>query len=147
MVETPSIAMTIKDLEGQLDFISVGTNDLSQYLFAADRMNAGLGALMNPWQPALIRILEKIASDSAAVGISSGVCGESASDPAFAIVLAGLGFQSLSASKSQVGAVRNALSAVSLNQARGVAKLALAQSSAESAKAAVLAELASLSDE
>jgi phosphotransferase system enzyme I (PtsI) len=102
---------------------------------------------MNPWQPALIRILEKIASDSAEVGISSGVCGESASDPAFAIVLAGLGFQSLSASKSQVGAVRNALSAVSLNQARGVAKLALAQSSAESAKAAVLAELASLSDE
>lgn len=144
MVETPSIAMTIKDLEGQLDFISVGTNDLSQYLFAADRMNAGLGALMNPWQPALIRILEKIASESAEVGISSGVCGESASDPAFAIVLAGLGFQSLSASKSQVGAVRNALSAVSLKQARGVAQLALAQTSAEAAKAVVLEELSSL---
>lgn len=144
MVETPSIAMAIKDLKGQLDFISVGTNDLSQYLFAADRMNAGLGALLNPWQPALIRMLEKIARDSAGVGISSGVCGESASDPAFAIVLAGLGFQSLSASRSQVGAVRNALSAVSLDQAKGVAKLALAQTSAESAKAAVLEELASL---
>ena len=93
MVETPSIAMALGDLKGELDFISVGTNDLSQYLFAADRMNAGLGALLNPWQPALIRMLEKIAQDSLANDISSGVCGESASDPAFAVVLAGLGFK------------------------------------------------------
>ena len=144
MVETPSIAMAIRDLAGKLDFISVGTNDLSQYLFAADRMNAGLGALLNPWQPALIRMLEKIAQDSEAAEISSGVCGESASDPTFAIVLAGLGFKSLSASKSQVGAVRSALSAVSIPEAQAVAQLALAQTTAESAKAIVLAELTRL---
>ncbi|MEY3560933.1 MAG: hypothetical protein RL068_85 [Actinomycetota bacterium] len=144
MVETPSIAMALGDLKGELDFISVGTNDLSQYLFAADRMNAGLGALLNPWQPALIRMLEKIAQDSLANDISSGVCGESASDPAFAVVLAGLGFKSVSASRSQVGAVRSALSAVTEDQASEIAKLALAATNAEQCKSVVLDALAKL---
>jgi phosphotransferase system enzyme I (PtsI) len=144
MVETPSIVMALSDLANQLDFISVGTNDLSQYLFAADRMNPSLGALLNPWQPALIRALAKIASDSAAGNLSSGVCGESASDPAFAVVLAGLGFKSVSASMSQVGAVRTALSSVSLDQAKAVAAEALGATTAEEAKSRVLAALANL---
>jgi phosphotransferase system enzyme I (PtsI) len=144
MVETPSIVMALSDLANQLDFISVGTNDLSQYLFAADRMNPSLGALLNPWQPALIRALAKIASDSAAGNLSSGVCGESASDPAFAVVLAGLGFKSVSASMSQVGAVRTALSSVTLEQAKLVAEEALASTTAEEAKSRVLAALANL---
>ncbi|MGZ0243327.1 MAG: putative PEP-binding protein, partial [Actinomycetales bacterium] len=62
MVETPSIVYQIAQLAGVLDFISVGTNDLSQYLFAADRMNPSLGAMLNPWQPALLRALEQIAT-------------------------------------------------------------------------------------
>lgn len=144
MVETPAIAMALSDLAGKLDFISVGTNDLSQYLFAADRMNAGLGALLNPWQPALVRMLKVIATESAKAGISSGVCGESASDPAFAVVLAGLGFKSVSASRSQVGAVRSALSAVTLNQAQEVAEVALAATTADQCKSAVLDALAKL---
>ena len=144
MVETPSIVMALSDLANQLDFISVGTNDLSQYLFAADRMNPSLGALLNPWQPALIRALAKIASDSAAGNLSSGVCGESASDPAFAVVLSGLGFKSVSASMSQVGAVRTALSSVTLEQAKLVAEEALASKTAEEAKSRVLAALANL---
>ena len=144
MVETPAIAMAITDLVGKLDFISVGTNDLSQYLFAADRMNAGLGALLNPWQPALVRMLKLIASESEKAGISSGVCGESASDPAFAVVLAGLGFNSVSASRSQVGAVRSALSAVTLEQAQEVANIALAATTADQCKSEVLDALAKL---
>ena len=144
MVETPSIVMALSDLANQLDFISVGTNDLSQDVFAADRMNPSLGALLNPWQPALIRALAKIASDSAAGNLSSGVCGESASDPAFAVVLAGLGFKSVSASMSQVGAVRTALSSVTLEQAKLVAEEALASKTAEEAKSRVLAALANL---
>lgn len=144
MVETPAIAMALSDLAGKLDFISVGTNDLSQYLFAADRMNAGLGALLNPWQPALVRMLKVIAAESAKAGISSGVCGESASDPAFAVVLAGLGFKSVSASRSQVGAVRSALSAVTLEQAQQVAEVALAATTADQCKSAVLDALAKL---
>lgn len=144
MVETPSIAACMSDLAGVVDFISVGTNDLSQYLFAADRMNPALGTLLNPWQPGLIRTLAAIAAGAAAANVSSGVCGESASDPAFAVVLAGLGFKSVSASPSQVTAVRNALSAVSAEQAGEVAQVALKATTAEEAKASVTALLAQL---
>lgn len=144
MVEIPAIAMALGDLKGKLDFISVGTNDLSQYLFSADRMNARLGNLLSPWQPALVRMLQKIAIDSEAAGITSGVCGESASDPAFAVVLAGLGFRSVSASRSQVGAVRSALSSVTLEQAQEVAAAALSATTADQCKAAVLGVLAKL---
>ena len=144
MVETPSIAALLPDLEGIVDFVSVGTNDLSQYLFAADRMNPSLGALLNPWQPGLIRTLERIASQAKAAGIYSSVCGESASDPAFAVLLAGLGFSSVSASRSQVDAVRAALSAVDESQAAALAKSVLAAKSAEDTKSAAVAALSAL---
>ena len=75
MVETPSIVYEISKLKGVVDFISVGTNDLSQYLFASDRMNPNLGAMLNPWQPALIASLNQIAIESKKAGIYSGVCG------------------------------------------------------------------------
>jgi len=142
MVETPSIALIVDQLGGIVDFVSVGTNDLSQYLFAADRMNPSLGALLNHWQPALIKSLARIASGAKSAGISSGVCGESASDPAFAVVLAGLGFDSVSVSKSQVTAVHNALSSLSLADAKEVANAVLSKTTAEESKATALIEIA-----
>jgi phosphotransferase system enzyme I (PtsI) len=142
MVETPSIALVVEQLGGVIDFVSVGTNDLSQYLFAADRMNPSLGALLNHWQPALIKSLARIASGAKAAGISSGVCGESASDPAFALVLAGLGMDSVSVSKSQVTAVHNALSSLSLAEAKEVANAVLKETTAEAAKATALRKIA-----
>ena len=145
MVETPSIVYQIAQLAGVLDFISVGTNDLSQYLFAADRMNPSLGAMLNPWQPALLRALEQIATVSQEAGVSSGVCGESASDPAFGVVLAGMGFQSVSSSRSQVGIVRQALSSVTKQQAKEVFEAALTGLDADQAKSAALAALAAIS--
>ena len=141
MIETPSMAILVDQLGGVLDFVSVGTNDLSQYLFAADRMNPSLGALLNHWQPALIQSLARIASDAKKAGISSGVCGESASDPAFAILLAGLGFDSVSVSRSQVNAVHDALSSLDLPAAQQVAKEVLLATSAEQAKATALREI------
>ena len=143
MIETPAISLQVDRLAGVVDFVSIGTNDLSQYLFAADRMNPALGALLNPWQPGLIRMLAKIGTDGNAAGVSVGVCGESASDPAFAVVLAGLGMNSVSASPSQVNVVRNALASVTPEKARAVAAAALSGTDAASAKAAALAELAS----
>jgi phosphotransferase system enzyme I (PtsI) len=144
MVETPSIAALIDQLAGIVDFVSVGTNDLSQYLFAADRMNANLGALSNHWQPGLIRTLARIADGANRGGFSVGVCGESASDPAFAVVLAGLGINSVSVSVSQVGAVRASLSALDLAKAKEVANAVLLATSPEEAKAAALDALSQL---
>jgi phosphotransferase system enzyme I (PtsI) len=142
MIETPSISLMVDQLGGIVDFVSVGTNDLSQYLFAADRMNPSLGALLNHWQPALIKSLARIAQAAKSAGITSGVCGESASDPAFAVVLAGLGIESVSVSKSQVTAVNNALCSLSLEDAKEVANEVLKQSTPEAAKATALSEIA-----
>lgn len=141
MVETPSIVYEIRNLKGVVDFISVGTNDLSQYLFASDRLHPSLGSLLNPWQPALIRALSEIAKESEGVGIYSGVCGESASDPAFAVVLAGMGFDSVSSSRSQVGAVRTALSSVTKSEAQEIYAAVLEAKTADEAKAVALAKL------
>lgn len=145
MVETPSISLMVDQLGGVVDFVSVGTNDLSQYLFAADRMNPSLGALLNHWQPALIHSLAKIAEGAKRAGISSGVCGESASDPAFAVVLAGLGIDSVSVSKSQVTAVRDALRSISSEDAKAIAGRVLEAQSPEEAKATALSEIAARS--
>jgi phosphotransferase system enzyme I (PtsI) len=141
MIETPSIAVLASDLKGVVDFVSIGTNDLSQYLFAADRMNPALGTLLTPWQPGLIRTLARIADAGKAAGFSVGVCGESASDPTFAVVLAGLGISSVSASPSQVDVVKTALSSVDLAKAKEIANAVLATTSPDAAKAAALAGL------
>jgi phosphotransferase system enzyme I (PtsI) len=144
MVETPSIIYEIPNLKGVVDFISVGTNDLSQYLFASDRLHPSLGSLLNPWQPALIRALGEIAKECRAVSIYSGVCGESASDPAFAVVLAGMGFDSVSSSRSQVGAVRTALSSLDKAQAQEIYKAVAQAKTADEAKSIALAKLSLL---
>ena len=144
MVETPSIIYEIPNLKGVVDFISVGTNDLSQYLFASDRLHPSLGTLLNPWQPALIRALSEIAKECEAVSIYSGVCGESASDPAFAVVLAGMGFDSVSSSRSQVGAVRTALSSLDKLQAKDIYMAVLAAKTSDEAKSIALAKLSLL---
>jgi phosphotransferase system enzyme I (PtsI) len=86
--------------------------------------------------------LAKIAQAAKSVGITSGVCGESASDPAFAVVLAGLGIESVSVSKSQLTAVHNALSSLSLADAKEIAAQVLKQTTPEAAKAAALSEIA-----
>ena len=142
MIETPSIAEQVANLEGIVDFVSVGTNDLSQYLFEADRMNPSHGKLLTHWQPRLIRTLAQIAEAGRRASIAVGVCGESASDPLFAIVLAGLGVSSVSASPSQVEVVRTALSSLDAGRAMVVAKNVLEATSPEGAKAAALAALA-----
>jgi phosphotransferase system enzyme I (PtsI) len=105
-------------------------------------MNPALGALLNHWQPALIKSLAAIAGGATSAGILTAVCGESASDPAFAVVLAGLGIDSVSVSKSQVSSVHNALSSLSLSDAKGIARAVLQASTAQQAKAIALAEIA-----
>jgi phosphotransferase system enzyme I (PtsI) len=141
MIEVPAITKVIGQLKGVVDFVSVGTNDLSQYLFAADRVNSGVAGLLNPWQPALLSTLETIAEDAAKVGIKVGVCGEAASDPLLAVVLAGLGINSVSASPSAIEAVRDLLSRIGQDQAKKVAQAARSAKSARDAKSAAKSAL------
>lgn len=134
MVEIPAIVSVIPQLKGVIDFVSVGTNDLSQYLFAADRVNSNVAHLLNPWEPALLSTLAQIAQLARENSIKSGVCGEAASDPLLAVVLAGLGFDSVSASPSSVADVVQALSVVDAELARSVAASALSAHDAQSSK-------------
>jgi phosphoenolpyruvate-protein phosphotransferase (PTS system enzyme I) len=141
-VETPSIAAVVADLEELVDFVSVGTNDLAQYLFASNRTDSAPSSSPDYWHPQLIALLAKIASGANSAGISSAVCGESASDPLFSIVLAGLGIESVSVSKSQVTAVHSALCSISESDAKEIASEVLRQDTAEAAQATAQSEMA-----
>ena len=139
MIETPAIVSVLPDLEGLLSFVSIGTNDLSQYLFAADRMHPQLGALNNPWQPALLRTVKAVCDHGSRLGIPVGVCGESAADPLLAIVFAGMGVASVSAAPSAIESVSTALSSLSSSKAEIASHAALAARNAADAESAVRA--------
>ncbi|WVK89326.1 phosphoenolpyruvate--protein phosphotransferase [Dactylosporangium sp. AC04546] len=136
MIEVPAAALRAPSVLRGVDFLSLGTNDLSQYTFAADRMCGDLAELLDHWQPALIALIAACASAGAEAGKPVGVCGESAADPAFALVLAGLGITSLSMAPRSIPAVREALAAHTLDECRTIAKAALAADTAEAARAA-----------
>jgi phosphotransferase system enzyme I (PtsI) len=136
MVETPAIVPMVPDLVGVVDFLSIGTNDLSQYLFAADRMHPAMGALVDPWQPGLLRTIDVIMQHAGPAGIPVGVCGESAADPVFSVVLAGMGLDSVSMAPSAVASVLEALKSVTVEQAQEIAQAALRASTPDAARAA-----------
>lgn len=91
MVEIPSAALRARSILQEVEFLSLGTNDLAQYTFAADRQVGAVSRLQDPWQPALLDLVAVSAEAAKAEGKSCGVCGEAASDPLLACVLTGLG--------------------------------------------------------
>ncbi|WP_413318663.1 phosphoenolpyruvate--protein phosphotransferase [Agrococcus sp. 1P02AA] len=137
MAEVPSIAVLADQVLEAADFVSIGTNDLTQYTMAADRQLGSVAALQDPWHPAVLRLIKLIGDAGAAAGKPVGVCGEAAADPALAVVLVGLGATSLSMSASAIADVRAELRTVTMEQARARAARALtARSAAEARQAA-----------
>ncbi|SDK87541.1 phosphotransferase system, enzyme I, PtsI [Actinopolyspora mzabensis] len=139
MVEVPAAALIARELLEVVDFVSIGTNDLAQYVFAADRQLGALAGLNDPWQPALLRLIAMIGRAGSETGKSVGVCGEAAADPLLARVLVGLGVSSLSMVATAVPAVGSAVAGASLPACERAAETALAASDAAGAKAAVRA--------
>jgi phosphotransferase system enzyme I (PtsI) len=125
MVEVPALALCARDVAKVVDFFSIGTNDLCQYVSASDRTIGALSDLLDHWQPAVVRLIRDIVDGANTESIPVGVCGESASDPLFALVLVGLGVTSLSMSAAGLGLVRASLSAHSLEDCRRIGELAL----------------------
>ena len=109
MVELPSLIDEIPALAGKIDFLSVGTNDLAQNIFGINRMTTSNPELLDPWNPEFLEALSKIADAGRAAKLSLSVCGEVAANPAFAIKLAELGFDSVSVAPSAVASVTEAL--------------------------------------
>ena len=141
MIEVPAAALLADRILEHVDFLSIGTNDLTQYTMAADRMSAELATLTDPWQPAVLALVAMAAKAGAAVDKPVGVCGEAAADPLLACVLVGLGVSSLSAAAAAVSAVGAKLARVTLEQCRAAADAAVATASAADARAAALAVL------
>lgn len=125
MIEIPAAALAAAALLEVVDFVSLGTNDLAQYTFAADRQLGAVAALNNPWQPALLRLVGMVADAGIAAGKPVGVCGEAAADPMLACVLTGLGVTSLSVNPSAIRPVGAALATVSFDTCRTLATAAL----------------------
>jgi len=133
MAEVPSLALVADQVFENADFVSIGTNDLTQYTMAADRMLGSVASYQDPWHPAVLRLIERLGAAAQAAGKPLGVCGEAAADPNLAIVLVGLGVTTLSMAPAALADVRAALLTVTLAEARQRATRALTgRSSADS---------------
>jgi phosphotransferase system enzyme I (PtsI) len=146
MVEVPAAALTAMAILDVAAFASLGTNDLAQYTLAADRMLGDLAALNDPFQPALLRLVEMTAAAGAARGRPVGVCGEAAADPATACVLVGLGVTSLSMAPPALGGVAAALGGATTQECQDAARAAVGAPSAVAARVAARACLPHLAD-
>ncbi|MEO9014466.1 MAG: phosphoenolpyruvate--protein phosphotransferase [Terrimesophilobacter sp.] len=143
MVEIPAAAIMAREIFAEVDFVSLGTNDLTQYTMAADRTLGALAALGDPWQPSVLRLIRMLRDGAGDKPV--GVCGEAAADPLLAVVLVGLGVTSLSMSPRSRGPVATALKAVTLNQCRRAAQAACAARTPTDAREA--ASAAAVSDD
>jgi phosphotransferase system enzyme I (PtsI) len=106
MIEVPSAVMSLPEIAEEVDFVSVGTNDLAQYLFAVDRDNPWVSGLYQPYHPANLRVLRAIAKICHKAGVEVSVCGEMAAQPEGALFLVGCGFDSLSLSPALVPEIK-----------------------------------------
>ncbi len=141
MVEVPSAALLADRILKHAAFASIGTNDLTQYTLAADRLLGSVAGFQSPWHPAVLRLIGDVGSAGAAVGKPVGICGEAAADPLLAVVLVGLGATTLSMSPAAIADVRVSLARFTLDQARSLAGIALAANEAAEARDAVRAAI------
>jgi len=134
MVEVPSSALLADRILRHADFASIGTNDLTQYTLAADRLLGSVAGFQDPWHPAVLRLVQEVGRAGAAHGRPVGICGEAAADPLLAVVLVGLGATSLSMAPTALADVRASLRTHTLDDARRIADAALAADDADAAR-------------
>jgi phosphotransferase system enzyme I (PtsI) len=142
MVEIPSAALLAHQMLEVVDFLSIGTNDLTQYTMAADRMATDLAHLTDSWQPAVLQLIAITAEAGKQAGKSVGVCGEAAADPVLATALVGMGITSLSMALAAVRPVGAQLAAVTMETCELAAEAALGAVDPMEARAAVREVLA-----
>lgn len=120
MIEVPSAAIISDLIAKEVDFLSIGTNDLIQYTMAVDRVNADVSHLYAPMHPAILRLLKYIIDSAHQAGTDVGMCGEMAGDPAYTVVLLGLGLDEFSMSAVQIPKIKKIIRSVSKENAKGL---------------------------
>ena len=134
MMETPAAVMCARELAREVDFFSIGTNDLSQYVMCADRGNPALADYVSIYQPAVIRSVKIICDAALDAGIPVTVCGEAASDAGMIPVFLGLGVKNLSVSPYKVTEIRKAVRGLTMSSCRSLASLVLEAETVEKIK-------------
>ena len=137
MVEVPSAALRSEHILTVAHFASIGTNDLTQYAMAADRLLGELATLSDPWQPAVLQLIDLTCRGAEVHARPIGVCGEAASDPGLACVLVGLGVSSLSMAPRALPDVADVLATVTRDECAELGRVALAAKTARGAREAV----------
>ncbi|MFT4135053.1 phosphoenolpyruvate--protein phosphotransferase [Microbacterium sp.] len=142
MVEVPSSAILAERVLSIADFASIGTNDLTQYTLAADRLLGSVASFQDPWHPAVLRLIGMVGEAGRVNGKQVGICGEAAADPLLAVVLVGLGATSLSMAPTALADVRATLLEHTLDDAKRIAAAAVGADDAGSARDAARAAAA-----
>jgi phosphotransferase system enzyme I (PtsI) len=142
MIETPSSVLIADLLAAEVDFFSVGTNDLIQYSLAIDRTNEHVGALYEPLHPAVLRSLKMVVDAAHEAGIDACICGEMAGEPEYLPILLGLGFDELSMNAVSIPRVKKILRRCTMEEAREVAARVLTFATAAEADAYLKGEIA-----
>jgi phosphotransferase system enzyme I (PtsP) len=127
MIEVPSAVFLTKALAARVDFLSVGTNDLAQYILAADRTNARVTTPNDTLHPAVLNAISMVIRDAHARSTPVSVCGEMAGDAAGALLLLGMGVDALSMSPASFGRVKLVIRTFTMKRAQALAERALAQ--------------------
>ena len=135
MIEIPSAALTCESIAKEVDFFSIGTNDLIQYSLAVDRVNENIAYLYQPLHPAVLHILKRIIDGAHQAGIWVGMCGEMAGEPLFALILLGLGLDELSMSPLVIPEVKKIIRSLTLREAKELTRKALKLSTAQEIEA------------
>ncbi|MDZ8026946.1 MAG: phosphoenolpyruvate--protein phosphotransferase [Nostoc sp. DedQUE11] len=138
MVEVPSAVAIAERLAAEVDFFSIGTNDLSQYVMAGDRTNPRVANLVDALHPAVLRMVQQTVEAAHAAGIPVGLCGELAADPLATTILLGLGLDELSVNPQSIPAIKQAIHQLSLAESEAIAASALQQDSAEDVRELIL---------
>jgi phosphotransferase system enzyme I (PtsI) len=131
MIEIPSAAITVDILSDEVDFLSIGTNDLIAFLMAADRANERVARFYQPLHPAVLRLLKDVIDTGARKKIPVSICGEMASNISYTLLLVGLGLKIFSVVPSIIPELKKIIRSVSMSEAEGIAKRALTFSDAE----------------
>jgi phosphotransferase system enzyme I (PtsI) len=130
MIEIPSAAMIADLLAREVDFFSVGTNDLIQYTLAIDRQNEHVAYMYEPLDPAVLRLLQRVADAAQEAKFPLAMCGEMAGDPLYAAILLGMGFQHLSMNVASIPWVKRVIRSVRMRDAVELAALVMQQPTA-----------------
>jgi phosphotransferase system enzyme I (PtsI) len=125
MIEVPAAALMAEQMAREVDFFSIGTNDLTQYTLAADRTNETVAVLYTPGDPAVLRLIDLVVKAGRNNDVEVNVCGEMSGDPIYTMLLLGLGLEQLSVTPHNIPEVKKIIRSVTLDEAKQVAHEAM----------------------